>query len=234
MSRRRIRAIARKELREIRHNRSLLAGMAVVPLAFLIQPLVSTFAVPAADAASLRHAHEVIYLLGIPALVPALMAAYAVVGERQQGTLEPVLTTPIRREELLLAKAVALLIPAIAESYAIFAGFLAAVVLFAAPGVPGALIRGPDVTAELVLTPLVTGWSCWSAMTISARVSDIRVAQQLSVLAAIPTVVVAALVAFEVLPATLAGWGAVLLALNLLGARLVVAAFDRERLLSRV
>jgi ABC-type Na+ efflux pump permease subunit len=58
-------------------------------------------------------------MLGIPALVPATLAAYAVVGERQQGTLEPVLSTPIRREELLLGKALAVLIPLVAISYAV-------------------------------------------------------------------------------------------------------------------
>ncbi|WP_280724781.1 ABC transporter permease subunit [Kitasatospora sp. MAA4] len=41
------------------------------------------------------------------------IAANSVVGEREQGTLEPVLTTPIRREELLIGKAVANLIPAV-------------------------------------------------------------------------------------------------------------------------
>ena len=230
MSRRRVRAIAHKELREIRHNRSLLVGMAILPLAFLIQPAVTVFALPASGATSVRHAHELIYLLGIAALSPALLASYAVVGERAQGTLEPVLTTPIRREELLIGKAIALLLPAIVESYVIFAAFLAAVALFAAPGVAGALIRGPDVAAQLVLTPLVAGWSAWEAMAISARVSDIRVAQQLSVLAAIPTVAVAGLVAFGVLPPTLA-FGALLLVLNGAGVRLVFASFDRERLI---
>jgi ABC-2 type transport system permease protein len=66
-------------------------------------------------------------------------------------------------------------------------------------------------------------------------VGDIRVAQQLSVLASVPTVVVAALVAFGVLPPTLPtalALGAALLVLNRLGRRMVVAAFDRERLLS--
>ena len=43
MSRRRIRAIFRKELREYRRNRSLILGMAVIPLVFLAQPLVSVF-----------------------------------------------------------------------------------------------------------------------------------------------------------------------------------------------
>ena len=33
----------------------------------------------------------------IPLFVPALMGAYSVVGEREQGTLEPVLTAPLPR-----------------------------------------------------------------------------------------------------------------------------------------
>jgi ABC-type Na+ efflux pump permease subunit len=43
----------------------------------------------------------------IPVTVPSVVCAYAVVGEREQGTLEPVLTTPIRREEFLIAKVLA-------------------------------------------------------------------------------------------------------------------------------
>jgi ABC-2 type transport system permease protein len=234
MSRRRVRAIARKELREIRHNRSLLAGMAILPLLFLVQPLVAVFATPAGDAARLRHEHELVYMLGIPALMPALLAAYALAGERLQGTLEPLLTTPIRRRELLAAKAVAVLAPAVAVSYLVFGLFLGAVALFARTGIASALIRGPDVAAQLLLTPPVTGWSLCVAMAISSRAGDIRVAQQVSVLAAAPTVVVAALVAFGALPAHLGAAAAALLVLNALGWRLVVAAFDRERLLSRV
>jgi len=58
----------------------------------------------------------VISLRKPPALRPrpadtALLAAYAVVGERRQGTLEPVLTMSLRREEFLLGKALAALCP---------------------------------------------------------------------------------------------------------------------------
>ena len=52
-----------------------------------------------------------LYMLGIPAIVPAVVAATPVVGEREQGTLEPVLTTPICREEFLLAKDLAVIVP---------------------------------------------------------------------------------------------------------------------------
>ena len=42
------------------------------------------------------------------------------VGQREQGTLEPVFITPIRREEFLLRRALAALIPTLGIAYAIF------------------------------------------------------------------------------------------------------------------
>ena len=62
-----------------------------------------------------------------------MLASYSVVGEREQGTLEPVLTTPIRREELLIGKGLAAFLPAIVVSYAVFGLFLAAAAAFAHP-----------------------------------------------------------------------------------------------------
>jgi ABC-type transport system involved in multi-copper enzyme maturation permease subunit len=235
LSRRRVRAIARKELREYRRNRSIVAAMAIIPLVFLIQPLVSIFAVSASASLQLSHKHELLYMLGIPALVPATLAAYAVVGERQQGTLEPVLSTPIRREELLLGKALAVLVPSIAISYAVYGVFLACVQLFARPGVAPALIRGPDILAQLLFTPLIAASSIWIAIAISARSSDTRVAQQLGTLASLPSIAVTTLIALNVIHATLGlalGLGAALLLANRLGWRLVSTTFDRERLVT--
>lgn len=235
LSRRRVRAIARKELREYRRNRSIVVGMAIFPLIFLVQPLVSVFVASASASAQLRHHHELVYMLAIPALVPATLAAYAVVGERQQGTLEPVLSTPIRRQELLLAKALAVLVPSIAIAYAVFAVFVALVVLFAASGVASALIRAPDVLAQVIFTPLIAGWSIWLGLAISTRASEVRVAQQLVMLASLPTIAVTTLIAITVIrptPGLVFGLGAALLVGNRLGWRLVSAMFDRERLIA--
>jgi ABC-type transport system involved in multi-copper enzyme maturation permease subunit len=235
MSRRRVRAIFRKELREYRRNGHIIATMAVLPLIFLIQPLVVVFALPQSASGTLRHEHLLLYVLGIPALVPAVVAAYAVVGERQQGTLEPVLTTPIRREEFLLGKALASLVPSLAVSYAIYAFFLACVELFARPAVASALLRGPELLAQLLFTPLLAGWSIWVGIAISARSSDVRVAQQLGILACLPTVAVTSLVAFDVIHATLGlalGLAAALLFLDGLGWRITSATFDRELLIT--
>src|SRR5215469_6733748 len=125
VSSRRIGAIVRKELREYRRNGSIVWAMGIFPAIFLIQPLVIVLKLQSTAASTLMHDHLLLYMLAIPALAPAALAAYSVVGERQQGTLEPVLTTPIRREEFLLAKALAVLAPGLAVSYAVFAFVIA-------------------------------------------------------------------------------------------------------------
>ena len=235
LSRRRMRAIVRKELRTYRRSTSIVAAMAIIPLVFMVQPLVSVFALSSAAAAELSHRHELLYMLGIPALVPAALAAYAVVGERQQGTLEPVLGTPIRREELLLGKAFAVFVPAVAVSYLVFGVFLALVALFANPGVASAFIRGPDIVAQVIFTPLLASWSIWVGMAISTRAGDIRVAQQMSILASLPTIALTTLIALGTIPATTGlalGLGAALVVANRIGWRLVSAMFDRERLIT--
>jgi ABC-2 type transport system permease protein len=235
MSTRRIRAIFRKELREYRRNGSIVLAMAIIPLLFVIQPLVVAFLLPASASSDLAHEHLLLYMLGIPALVPAASAAYAVVGERQQGTLEPVLTTPIRREEFLLGKALASLVPSIGVAYAVYAVFLAAVGLFAHPAVAAALLRWPQILAQVLFTPLLAAWSIWVCLGISARSNDVRVAQQLGMLASLPTVVVTSLIAFNAIPVTLAlaiGLAAALLLLDGLGWRIMSATFNRERLVT--
>lgn len=237
VSRRRIRAIVRKELRVYRRNGSIIAAMAIIPLIFLVQPLVSVLTVSSSSAPQLKGHHELVYVLGIPALVPVMLAAYAVVGERQDGTLEPVLTTPIPREELLLGKALAVLAPSLGIAYVVFGVFLALVGLFAHPGIPSALIRPADVVVQVIFTPLIAAWSIWIGIAISTRASDVRVAQQLSVLASLPTLALTTLIAFNVIHATLGlavGLGVALLLANRLGWRLVSALFDRERLIAGV
>ena len=235
MSRRRIRAIVYKELHEYRRNGNIIVSMAILPLVFLVQPLIQVFTLPSSASTGLHREHALLYLLAIPVLVPAALSAYAVVGERLQGTLEPVLSTPVQREELLLGKALAAFIPTIAVSYAVFALYVAVVELFAEPAVTTALIRGPDLLAQLIFTPLLATWSIWVGIAVSARSSDPRNAGQIAILLSLPTVAVTSLVAFNVIPATFRtaiGFGILLLVLIRLGGRFAAALFDRERLVT--
>jgi ABC-2 type transport system permease protein len=235
VSRQHVRAIRRKEFREYRRNGNLVFATAILPLIFLIQPVIQVFTLPTSASMTLRHEHSLVYMLAIPVLVPAVLASYAVVGERLQGTLEPVLTTPVRPEELLLGKAMAAFVPSVVVAYAVFALFVAIVEFFARAAVASAVIQGPDLLAQLLFTPLLASWSIWVGIAISARSSDPRTATQISVLMSLPTVAVTTLIALNVIPATLGiavGFGAALLVLVLVGWRVVSVIFDPERLIT--
>jgi ABC-2 type transport system permease protein len=235
LSRRRVWAITRKELREYRRNRSVLVAMTIFPFVFLAQPLISIFLAPPEASGAIRHTNELLYLLGVPILVPATLAAYAVSGERQQGSLEPILTTPITREEFILGKAVAVISPSVIVAYIVYAVFLAAVALFAHPDVSAAILQGQDVVVQIVFTPLLAAAATWIGLAISTRTSDIRVAQQLSILGNLPLIVGAIALAFDVVHVTtglLVVVGVVIAAFDLQAWRMVAPMFDRERLIT--
>lgn len=167
--------------------------------------------------------------------MPSVLAAYSVVGEREQGTLEPVLITPIRREEFLVGKALAALAPTVAVAYLIFGIFLAAAALFAHPVIASAVFERSHVLIQLLFTPLLAGWSIWVGIAISSRCADVRVAQQLSVFASLPPLVIVALMSLNVITPTLGlalGLAAALLVVDGLGWRAVATMFDRERLIT--
>lgn len=230
---RRVGAITGKELREYRRNRSLIAGMTIIPAVFLITPLIQVFTASPTD---LRRGDWLLYMLGIPAVVPTVIAAYAIVGERQQHTLEPVLTTPVRRDEFLLGKALAALVPSMVVSYLVFALVVAVIAGFADPDSATAVLRGSAILAQIAFTPLIAAWSIWIGIAISARSRDIRVAQQLAIPASLPSFAVALLVAMNVIPATVPTaciLAAVLIGLNVLGWRISAALLNPERLITR-
>jgi ABC-type transport system involved in multi-copper enzyme maturation permease subunit len=232
---RRVRAIFTKELREFRRNGNIVYAMAILPAIFIVQPLVQVFTLPVAAATSLRHQHSMLYMLAVPVLIPATLSAYSVVGERLQGTLEPILTTPVRSEELLLGKALAAFVPSLVVAYVIFGLFLAVVEIFARPVVASALVQGPEVAIQFAFTPLLAAWSIWVGIAVSVRSSDPRTATQTAVLVSLPTVAVTTLIAFNVIPATTRtalAFGVGLVVLVRVGWRVASALFDRERLIT--
>jgi ABC-type transport system involved in multi-copper enzyme maturation permease subunit len=234
----RIRAVVVKEMRDYRRNRFIASTMAITPVLFMVAPILTIFNLPAdAPAGKLNAAIGVslLYLTLIPALVPAVVSSYAIVGEREQGTLEPVLTTPLRREELLLGKALAAYLPTLAISYVMYGIFLAAAGLIAHQNVASDVLQAGRILAQVLFTPLLAGWAIWAGIAISTRTSDVRVAQQLSTLVSLPPLAITALMGFGVISPTLAlavALGAVLLVIDVAAWKVVSAMFDRERLIT--
>jgi ABC-type Na+ efflux pump permease subunit len=235
----RIRAVVRKELRDYRRKRAIVVTMAVLPILFLVEPVVTVFiAPPTFSGGSLGKnlVLPILYLLLIPTVMPSTLAAYTVAGEREQGTLEPLLTTPIRQQEFLLGKATSVMIPTLALSYAVFALFLVAVQLGANSVVASAVFHdSPIILALFLFAPLMAGWGIVVGMAVSVRATDVRVAQQLGVLASFPPVIVIILLAAGVVSPTFSvalEFAVGLLVLDALLLRLVFGMFDRERLVT--
>jgi ABC-2 type transport system permease protein len=234
----RVRAISLKELRDYRRNRFVIGTMCVLPLLFIILPLINVFHAYGHVHSSNLDLHvgaSMLYMLVIPAFLPSTLSAYSVVGERDQGTLEPVLITPIRREEFLVAKALAAFVPTLVIAYLVFGIFMAASALFANPVIASAIYSGPHVLVQLLFTPLLAGWAIWVGIAVSARSTDVRSAQQLSVLGSLPLLAILALISLNVISVSAGvavGLAAVLLAIDLLAWRVVAAMFNRERLIT--
>ena len=228
-------AIFRKDMREFRRNKQIISTMAISPVGFLVFPVIFLFAVPASDASTLYQYPVLLFTLAMAALVPVTVGAYSITGEREQGTLEPVLGTPVLAGEFLLGKALAALIPTVAISYAMYGIFLCVVAAFAHQNVASEIFQAPRILAQLLFTPLLAGWSIWAGIAVSARSSDVRVAQQIGTLASLPPLALTALMGFGVIQPTLTLaliLGAVLLVIDLLAWRLVATMFNRERLIT--
>ncbi len=234
----RVGAIVHKELRDYRRNRFVIGTMAATPVLFIVAPMIQLFVANASGNTahlSTRIGLSLLYMLVIPVMVPSVVSAYSVVGEREQGTLEPVLTTPIRREEFLIGKALAVFVPTLVIAYIVFGIFLAAAALFTHPVIASAIYAGSHVLVQLVFTQLLAGWAIWVGIAVSARSADVRAAQQLTVLGSLPPLVIVALMALNVITVSTAlalGLAAALLAFDLLAWRVVAAMFDRERLVT--
>lgn len=238
MSLGRIGAVVRKETRDYRRNRFTITTTAVMPVVFLIAPTLTLLRIPstaAAEVVTRQIGATSLLLLVVPAVIPPIISAYSVIGERDQGTLEPFLTTPIQREELLLAKAIAVFLPSATVAYAIYFAFALTVRFGAAPVVSAAVWHTPQVVAQLVFTPLIAIWAIWVGIAMSVRARDVRVAQQLATLASLPAIGITALITFRVVTPSVrlaVALSVVLLAIDIRAWRFVSKLFDRERLVT--
>jgi ABC-type Na+ efflux pump permease subunit len=235
----RIVAVLRKELREYRRNKFVVGSMITLPILFLVIPITNVLTLgPGTSIGAVRAvvggANLTFFL--VPLILPTVISGYAVIGEREQGTLEPVLSTPVLARELLLGKALAAVIPSVAIAYALFAAYAIVVRLAAAPAVIHLVWEAPRFLAVLLFAPLLSAFSIWVGLAISVRSSDVRVAQQLSGLAMLPMLALIAAFTFSIVSPTVAlavGGAAILSAIDAVAWRVVSAMFDRERLLTR-
>jgi len=234
----RVRVVIRKEFREYRRNRFILVTMAALPVVLLALLAAETFAIPEGiSEEELRRpvGTALLFLQLIPVMLPTTIAAYAVIGEREQRTLETVLTTPVTDPELLAGKAIAAALPAVLITWLLFGLYVGLAALFAPDIVVSQIWTREQAVAMALLAPALAGFSIVVGILISLRSSDFRVAQQLAVLAAAPVIAFVGLVTFGVFDSSVvlyAAASAVVLCVDVVLWNLGVRLFSRERLIT--
>ena len=164
------------------------------------------------------------------------VAAYAVVGEKQARTLEPLLATPITTFELLAAKVLGALVPGIVLVTVCFALYAGGVMLLAHAGVYRTLFYPRALLTIFLLAPPASLVALQLAVCVSSRVNDARSAQQIGALVILPISVLLVAEFTNNLELTSrlillisSGLAAVNVVLMAVGIRL----FDRESILTR-
>jgi ABC-type Na+ efflux pump permease subunit len=234
----RVLVVIRKEFREYRRNRFILITMAALPIVLLSILAAETFALPegiSEDELRRPVGTALLFLQLIPVMLPTTIAAYAVMGEREQRTLEPVLTTPVTDRELLAGKAIAAVLPAVAISWLLFGVYVGLAEVFAPHVVVAQIWTVDQAVAMALLTPALALFAITVGILVSLRSSDFRVAQQLAVLAAAPVIAFVALITFRVIDPGVglyAGAAAVVFLVDALCWRLGLRLFSRERLIT--
>jgi ABC-type Na+ efflux pump permease subunit len=181
-------AIARKDLTIMLARRSLRISLAALPLglAVLFSQIIARGHIPAGQLPQMLNAFLFFFMIYTGAL-PATLASYSLVGEKVERSLEPLLATPASDGEILLGKALASLVPPLVAMWAGMVTLMALCDAFTRSAL--GYLFFPNWMAALTvfgLAPLLGLMAVAFAVLWSARVSDVRTAQQLSALTAIP------------------------------------------------
>jgi ABC-2 type transport system permease protein len=187
--------IARKELTVISRKRSIIFYTFGLPLliSIVFSIVVKNQIANGIPTTISLGAESIIYLFVILATVlPSTIAAYSIVGEKVEKTLEPLLATPTTDGEILLGKSIASFIPPILSTWIGASIFMAATDYILYNGGLG-YYYFPNWNADvmlLLLAPLAAILSIEVAVIASSRVSDVRGANQIAGLMFIPFVAV--------------------------------------------
>ncbi|MGA9085829.1 MAG: ABC transporter permease subunit [Methanoregula sp.] len=237
--------IASKDLSIVRRKKSIFSTMIIFPLFVSVglPLLIHVIAGGSAGTPDVRsglptviNAFAFFFLIGA-ATLPTTIASYTIVGEKQEQSLEPLLATPITDREILMGKSIGALLPPLAAIWiggVIFMGLIDAFTfgLLGYPYYPNAVMA----VIMLLLVPLAAITSVETSVLVSARVNDVRTAQQLGSLIVIPFALIYVLGEINAFPLTvpyLLVLAAIILVVDIGLFSLAVSTFRREEILTK-
>jgi ABC-2 type transport system permease protein len=135
------------------------------------------------------------FMLLIPTIVAISVATFSIVDEKVSGSLEALLATPVKTWELLLGKALAGAIPALATTWLSAGVFLLVMSALGWGDLAGFVVTAGWFLILFLLTPAVAVLSFMLGVAGSSRAKDARSAQNTVLIIVLP---VLALIGIEV------------------------------------
>ena len=253
--------IISKEWAEVFKNRLVLFTVIFLPLIFIALPMIMLATMAGIEGDSLGLGTDLgldesaciglteaecvqVYMLDIftllfmvlPISIPVTIAAYSIVGEKTNHSLEPLLATPITTGELLAGKGLAAAIPAIVATWVSFLLYLIGVRIMTSPAVFNHILDPLWLVAVFVVGPLLTILAVCTAIIVSSRVTDPRVAEQLSAVVILPIILllVGQSMGLIILERQIIVLGALLVAMaDVVLLFVAMKAFQRETILTK-
>lgn len=234
----RLKVLVRKEWAELFRIKMVLYGCLFMPLfmgGFAGYMVWQGRELPPEAQAALFNA-ALLYFLILPVMIPVTLGVYSVVGEKEQGTLEPLLATPLSDLELFLGKSLVAVVPGLFLTWGVFGLFLLASFFMIPGGIPSGVLTLPWLLSIFALSPLLALFAALVAMIISSRSTDSRAAYQFAGLAVVPTLIPLIVYSARLTAVDLrfvAIEGGILLGVNAALLFLGIKLFQREEILTR-
>lgn len=180
----------------------------------------------------------IFFYMIVAAVLPTTISSYTLIGEKNAKSLEPLLSAPVTDREILIGKSIAAFLPPLGSVWGGMAIFMI-LMDFVTRGKLGYYFF-PDVNTAIIMfliVPLVTLMSVELNVMISSRVSDIRTAQQMGFLPAIPFAALYVSSQFKIISlgsrTNLLAIAAVLFVVDIILSFLVTVTFRREEILTK-
>ena len=185
--------VASRDFKIFRRQKSIWYSIIVFPIIIsVLFPLILEYAgqrnggLSAANLPNLLDSFSFFIVIGA-AFIPLGIAAYSIVGEKIEKSLEPLLATPLTDGEILLGKAIAALLPTLVAMYAGAAVFMVGIdaVTFGKLGYN----YFPNWTLGvllIVVVPAAVAMSVLYSVIVSSRANDVRSANSYGILIFLP------------------------------------------------
>jgi ABC-type Na+ efflux pump permease subunit len=218
-------AIAGKDFKVLGRKKSIAYTLVVFPLVIAVGLpaigwlLITRDAVLAANLIPYFNVFAFFFVV-VASFLPSAIASYSIVGEKVEKSLEPLLATPVTDDEILLGAIYMVLVDVITLQ-------------------PLGYLYYPDWTAAvlfLLAAPLACLFSVELSVIVSARVTDVRAAQQFGRLLLLPFAAVYVLGEIGIVPLVadnLLIISAVLLVVDVVLFSISRSTFKREEILTK-